>query len=75
VAINEDGAGSWLVDAADEVQQGGFAAAAGAGDGEEFAGIDFERNAVESDDTSMVHGVAAANVAELNEWLHWVPLF
>lgn len=55
-AGDEDAAAGGLVDAADEVQQGGFAAAAGAGDGQEFAGVYLETDVVEGGDGAVVEG-------------------
>ena len=53
-AFDEDAAGGGLVDAADQVEQGGFAAAAGAGDGEEFAGAMVRLSAIEGGDCAVV---------------------
>ena len=70
-ALDEDAAAGGLVDAADQVQQGGFAAAAGAGDGEEFAGIDAEADVVEGGDRAVIQGKFAGDLLNADEWVGW----
>jgi hypothetical protein len=60
-AIDEDAAGGGLVDAADEVEEGGLAASTGTGDGEELAGGDVEVHVVEGADKAVVHGESAGD--------------
>ena len=52
--LDEDAAGGGLVDATDEVEQRGLAAAAGAGDGQELAGGDVEAGVAQGADKAMV---------------------
>ena len=66
-AFNQDAAGGGLVDAADEVEEGGFAAAAGAGDGEKIAAMDGEREAVEGGDGAVVEREAAGDLLDIND--------
>ncbi|MNN38702.1 hypothetical protein D3C81_1527100 [compost metagenome] len=47
LAIEADGAGAGLLEAGDEPQQGGLAAAGRAEEGEELVGADFQGNIVE----------------------------
>ncbi len=42
LAVDEDGAGLHIVEARDEADDGGFAAAGGADDADELAGLNFE---------------------------------
>ena len=67
-AVDEDAAAGGLVDAADQVEQGRFAAAAGAGDGEEFAAIDGEAEAVEGGNGAVVEGKTAGDLLDADEW-------
>ena len=70
-AVDENASAGGLVDAADEVEQGGFAAAAGAGDGQEFAGFDLEADIIEGGDGVVVEGKSARNPVNVNEGGGW----
>jgi hypothetical protein len=66
-ALDEDAAGGGLVNAADEVEEGGFSAATGARDGEKFATVNCEAEAVEGGDEAMVEGEAAGDLLDTDE--------
>ena len=68
-SLDEDAAAGGLVDATDQVQQGGLAAAAGAGDGEEFAGIDAKVDVVEGGYGAVVEGKFAGDLFNADEWV------
>jgi hypothetical protein len=66
-ALNEDPAAGGFVDAADQVQEGRFAAATGTGDGEKFTGFDGEAQFVEGRHGAMVEGKAAGDLLDADE--------
>jgi hypothetical protein len=66
VASDGDLASVRAVEAANEVEHGAFAGAAGAHDGYEFAFVDGERHVFDRVDGVFAHFVVAANVVELD---------
>ncbi len=68
-SVDENAAAGGLVDAPDEVQQGRFAATAGAGDGEEFASIDAEVDLVEGGYGAVVEGKSPRDLFNADEWV------
>jgi len=64
--VDAYGAAGGLVDAADQVEQRRFAAAAGPGGGHEFARIQAERDAIERADELVVHRKPPAHILKCN---------
>ena len=60
--VDEDVTAGGLIDAANEIEQGRFPAAAGTGDGEEFASIDAEAHIVEGGDGVVVERKSPGNL-------------
>ena len=56
------------IQTAEDVHEGGFAAARGTDDGDEFACVDVERDVVEGADFFVAKAVDFADVAEFDEW-------
>ena len=65
-AVHADLAGGGCVEAAEDVEEGAFAAAAGAGDGGEVAGCEIEGDAVEGADFSGAGGIDSRDLAEFD---------
>src|ERR1700739_2085020 len=68
---DEDAAAGGPVDAANQVQQSGFAAAAGAGDGKKFAGIDAETDVIEGRYRAVVERNLPRDLLNAYEWIGW----
>ena len=66
-AVDLELAGGGAVEAAEEVDEGGFAGAGGAGDGDPLAGDDGEGGVVEGADDAAVAGVLAGDVFERDD--------
>lgn len=65
-AVHTDLAGGGGVEAAEDVEECAFAAAAGAGDGGEVAGGEIERDAVEGTDFAGAGGIGSRDLAEFD---------
>jgi hypothetical protein len=65
-AVDEDIAAGGVVYAGDHVEQGGFAVAGFADNGDEFAGVDVERDFVEDGDFAVADGVGFDDVLHLD---------
>ncbi len=62
VAVDEDASGSHVEEARDEIDEGGFARAAGADEREHFAGMDIEIDVMQNLVLAFLGGVAEANI-------------
>jgi hypothetical protein len=65
-AEGEDGAGGGAVESGDEIEEGGFAGAGGAEEGEEFILRDAEGDFVDGADGGCAHGVVTGDAVELD---------
>ena len=61
-AVDEDGAGGGVGEAAEDVEEGGFSGAGGADDGDELAGFDGEVDVAKGGDLEFAGAVGLAEV-------------
>src|SRR5207247_7721550 len=68
-AVDDDASGVRLVDAADQIEQRGFTAAGGAGEGEKIAPGDVEADVHQRRNVDTAEAVRLADTLELDDWL------
>ena len=72
LAFNQDAAGGRFVNAADEVEEGGFAASAGTGNGQKFPGANTQAGVVESGNVAVVERKPSADSLRVDEFAGFI---